>query len=261
MLNKKVGTLLFPVIGLGTYDLLEKDMMHIIGESINNGVNFFDSANRYNNESNLGSTIKKLGINRTDYLIGTKLSYRQQISQSVEKSVDESLKKLQVDYIDMYMIHSPKSNTYCKDWIVLQKEKEKGKILELGVSNFSINQLNELYQISGLYPILNQIEVNFTNSNLETIEFCKKNNIIIQASCPLCRMNQKIMNNNYIQLLMEKYNRTYPQIALRWLFQRDLLSIPKMSSKAHLNENIDIFDFELLTEELLLLSDIYKGYI
>lgn len=259
MLTRKVGSLNIPVIGLGTYDLLEYDMKTIIQECVLRGVNFLDSANRYDNEFQLGQAIKKIGLNRSDIIMGTKLSYKQQITQTVEMSVDESLKKLQMDYIDLYLIHSPKSMTYCKDWLELQNEKEKGKIRELGVSNFSINQLKELYNVSGKYPVINQIEVNLAHFPYEVIEFCHRNDIVVQASCPLRRMDMEITREESVQQLMERYDKTYPQIALRWLFQKGIVSIPKMSSTEHLLENIDIFDFALSEKELQIYSSLQKG--
>lgn len=256
MLSRKVGDLQLPIIGLGTFGLKEQHMQSIIHKCINEGVNYIDSANRYENEAQLGIAIKKLGIKRNEIIIGTKLSYRQQISQKVCEAVDESLEKLQVDYVDLYMIHSPKSRTYCEDWIALQTEKRKGKILEIAVSNFSVEQLKELYKVSGIYPVLNQIEVNLVHIPRELIEFCRSKNIIIQASCPLYRMGLEAVNRKNVKEVMHRHQKSYAQIVLRWLYQKELLSVPKMSIAEHLIENINIFDFELSGEDLLMLENI-----
>lgn len=259
MLNKNVGNIVLPIIGLGTYDLAERDMENAIGACISKGANFIDSANRYENEALIGSTIHRLGLKREDIVLGTKLSYKQQISQSVCESVDESLGKLKTDYIDLYMIHSPKSMTYCDDWMALLTEKNKGKILEVAVSNFSIRQLEELHQVSGVYPVLNQIEVNLVHIPWELIRFCKSNNIMVQASCPLYRMGSEARSSEIVRALMTKHQKSYAQISLRWLFQRDILSIPKMSSVKHVEENTSIFDFELSEEDMMLLEEHAKG--
>lgn len=256
MLNRSAGNLLLPVIGLGTYDLAKQNMMSAIRECLDRGISFIDSANRYGNEAQIGAAIRDLGIRRDDIVIGTKMSYSQQISQSVSESVDESLASLGTDHIDLYMIHSPKSMTYCEDWMELQKEKQKGKILETAVSNFSIEQLQELKDASGIYPVLNQIEVNLVHIPWELISFCEYNNIVVQASCPLYRMGEEAMNTASVNSIMAKHNKSYAQIALRWLYQRDILSIPKMSTAEHIAENADIFDFCLSEEDMAMLEKV-----
>ena len=238
------------MIGLGTCDLDEKAMETVISVCVSRGVTFIDSANRYGNEEAIGDTIRKIGLNRQAILIGTKMSYKQQLSQTVRESVEESLKKLKMDYIDLYMIHSPKSETYCDDWIALLEEKRKGKIREAAVSNFSESQLQDLYNVSGIYPALNQIEVNLVHIPRNLISFCRKKGIAIQASCPLYRMGYEAKNSNVVKSLVDKYHKTYAQIALRWLFQKEILSIPKMSLVSHVEENVNIFDFSLSEEDV-----------
>ena len=238
------------MIGLGTYDLEEKKMKTVITECVSRGISFIDSANRYENEEAIGYAIEKTGLSRRSFLIGTKLSYKQQISQTVSESVDESLNKLKTDYIDLYMIHSPKSRTYCDDWLALQREKQKGKIREIAVSNFAIEQLQELYKVSGIYPALNQIEINLVRTPWDLISFCRRNGIVVQASCPLYRMKPEVIDSEIIKELINQYQKTYAQIALRWLFQKGILSVPKMSSAEHIKENTDIFDFNISDEDI-----------
>lgn len=250
MLNKSVGNVNIPMIGLGTYDLDDKAMATVIGACVSRGVTFIDSANRYGNEEAIGGAIRKIGLNRQDILIGTKMSYKQQLSQTVRESVEESLHKLKTDYVDIYMIHSPKSETYCDDWIALLKEKQEGKIREIAVSNFSEQQLQDLYNVSGIYPALNQIEVNLVHIPWDLISFCRSKGIAIQASCPLYRMGFEAKNSDAVKTLVDKCHKTYAQIALRWLFQKEILSIPKMSSLNHVEENVNIFDFSLSEEDV-----------
>ncbi len=255
MLNKSVGDVELPMIGLGTYDLEEEIMDTVISECVSQGAIFIDSANRYGNEEAIGRAIRKIGLDRKSILIGTKMSYKQQTSQNVRESVDESLDKLKTDYIDLYMIHSPKSKTYCDDWLALQDEKRKGKIREVAVSNFSVQQLQELYKVSGIYPALNQIEVNLVHIPWKVINFCRSNDITIQASCPLYRMGFEAKNSDVVKTLVDKYQKTYAQIALRWLLQKEILSIPKMSSVRHIEENVNIFDFNLSEKDVYQLEN------
>ena len=250
MLNKNVGNVDLPMIGLGTCDLDERVMEIVIETCVSRGVTFIDSANRYGNEETIGGAIRKIGLSRHAILIGTKMSYKQQVSQTVRESVEESLNKLKTDYIDLYMIHSPKSETYCDDWIALLEEKRKGKIREIAVSNFTERQLQDLYNVSGIYPALNQIEVNLVHIPWNLISFCRSKGIVIQASCPLYRMGFEAENSDAVKSLVDKYHKSYSQIALRWLFQKEILAIPKMSSVKHIEENVNIFDFNLSEEDV-----------
>lgn len=250
MLNKQVGSISVSCIGLGTYGLQRKDMHNVFSEALDCGINYIDSAYRYGNEGIIASSFKYMGVNRHDVVIGTKLAYKQQISMSVEDAVDESLRNLQTDYIDLYFIHSPKSDTYCEDWCRLMLEKQKGKVLELGVSNFNIEQMIDIRNVSGCYPAINQIEINLGFYPRKIIEFCEEKGIAVQASCPLGRMRQELVNHETMRTMMNKYHRSYPQLALRWLYQNEILMIPKMSSNSHLMENISIFDFEIKREDM-----------
>lgn len=256
MLYEEVGKIKIPFIGLGTYGISFEKMGSILSFALSNGVNFFDTASKYNNEESIGSALRKEGIKREDVLICSKISYNQQMTISVQEAIDSSLTKLQTDYIDLYLIHSPKSKTYCSDWIKLSSEKKKGKFREIGVSNFGIHDLTALYNNTGCFPSINQIEVNLLHYPVELIEYCRKHNIIVQASCPLRRMDEDAMKNEYIIDLERKYDRTYSQIVLRWLYEKGLLSIPKTQEKNHLMENIKVFDFSLEKNEHLALDRI-----
>lgn len=248
MLNKQVGDISLPVIGLGTYGLSSDKISVILAQCIECGITYVDSADRYGNESIIGQAVQMLG--RKNFIIGTKLSYRQQISQPVNISIYESLTNLKIDYIDLYFIHSPKSNTYCQDWISIINARDKGLLREIGVSNFNIQQLTQLYEISGQFPAINQIEVNPNHYPEKTIKFCREHNIVVQASCPLCRMQPGEIPKRIIKDLETKYNKTYSQIVLRWQFQRDILTIPKVSSEIHMKENLGIFNFRISDADL-----------
>ena len=243
MLYKQVGSLTMPMVGVGTCDVPEKVMSSLFQYAVSLGDNYFDSAYRYGNESFIGSCFERGDIKRNEIILGTKLSYSQQMSDDIHKAVDESLRNLKTDYIDLYFIHSPKSNTYCADWNELQSIRNKGKIRELAVSNFGINHIEQLYRATGVYPVLNQIEIHVGCYPKAVIQFCKSHNIEVQASCPLYRMYSKMTESEELIKLSLKYQKTIPQLSLRWLLQNDILSIPRTSSIEHMKENNEIFDF------------------
>jgi len=245
MFTKDVGNIKLPVIGLGTYNLPSCYIEGVLEECISRGVNYIDSAYKYENEAIIGKALRKINVQREKFIIGTKLSYKQQISQPVNKSVSDSLRNLGMEYIDLYYIHSPRSNTYCESWLQLLEIKERGVIKELGVCNFSKKELEELKDCSGEYPAINQIEVNVGHYPAGLIGFCKEKGIAIQASCPLGRMDKRVIHNQTVGNYENKYERSFTQISLRWLYQDGIISIPKTQNVAHLYENISIFDFDI----------------
>lgn len=255
MLYKQVGSLNMPMIGVGTYGVPEKVMPLIFQYAISYGASYFDSAYRYENESFIGRCFERGDIRRDEVLLGTKLSYSQQMFGDIHKAVDDSLRNLKTDYIDVYYIHSPKSNSYCADWEMLLGIKEKGKIRELAVSNFGITQLEELYCETGVYPVLNQIEIHLGCWPQEVIQYCKSRNIAIQASCPLSRMSKKILGNREVIKMSCKYQKSFAQISLRWLLQQNILSVPRTENIEHLKENYAIFDFNLSDDDMIILNN------
>ena len=252
---KKLGCLDMPMIGVGTYGVNEAALSAVLQCAIPLGAVYIDSAYRYENESFIGRIFERGEIKRDEVILGTKLAYSQQQSGDVHRAVDDSLRSLKTDYIDLYFIHSPKSNTYCADWDTLLRIREKGKIRELAVSNFGTGQLDELHRATGVYPVLNQVEIHPGCYPNEVIEFCRAHDITVQASCPLGRMSDKIVNNPDLTGLAHKYQKSIAQLSLRWLLQLDILSVPRTCNTEHMTENLDVFDFEIDDHDMDILSN------
>lgn len=257
MLYKKAGRLKIPMIGIGTYGLTQEAMNDIlIAASTTYETIYVDSAYRYNNEAFIGNCLRQGKIKRNSLILGTKLSYQQQLLGDIVKAVDDSLGNLGTDYIDLYFIHSPKSNTYCSDWEKLLEIRASGKILELAVSNFNIEHIDRLVKETGEYPVVNQIEVHIGCYPETLIRYCQERNILIQASCPLKRMSLELVNNGLMLKLYHKYNKSFTQLSLRWLMQHSILSIPRTQNVNHMKENYDIWDFEIDEEDMALIDSI-----
>ncbi len=256
MLYSKAGRLNLPMVGIGTYGLSEKAMNDILVAAVAYGTIYVDSAFRYDNESFIGNCLRNGKVKRNALILGTKLSYRQQVAGDVFKAVDDSLRNLHTDHIDLYFIHSPKSNTYCSDWKKLLEIKDSWKILELAVSNFNIEQIEQLVKATGVYPVLNQIEVHIGCYPKELIQYCKERNILVQASCPLKQMSLDLVSKDSVLKLSNKYNKTFAQLSLKWLMQHNILSIPRTQNVNHMKENFDILDFEIDERDMELIDSI-----
>lgn len=243
-----------PAIGLGTYNLKYNDFLILLPECLNNGVVFFDLAEKYDNEVDFGRVLKELDIQRNDTIIATKISNKQQNSCSTLMAIESSLKNLNVEYIDYYFIHSPKYENYIRTWREMIQAKDKGLIKNIAVSNFTEEQIEALFNNTGVYPAILQTLVNPLCYPKKLINYCKEKNILVQAYCPLNQMNKSIISNNMLTVLSQKYHKTMAQILLRFLFQDEILSIPKTASLLHFKENIDIFDFSIEDNDVRLLT-------
>ena len=247
-----------PMLGVGTFGVPENMLTTVTQCAASLGAYYIDSAYRYENESCIGQLFERGDLERSKVLLGTKLSYSQQMKSEIYKAVDESLNNLKTDYIDLYFIHSPKSNTFCSDWNKLLSIRKMGKIRELAVSNFGIDQLDQLYRDTGTYPTLNQIEIHLGFYPEDVIQYCKRHNIAVQASCPLGQMTEKLLKKEEFIMLSNKYHKSFAQLSLRWLLQKDILSIPRTSNIEHLKENYAIFDFEINQADMKLLDNSSK---
>lgn len=250
-INNKIQSL--PAIGLGTYNLKYNDFLNLLSECLIAGVVYFDLAERYDNEADFGKAMDELNIPRNDIIIATKISNKQQNSCSTLEAIESSLIKLNTDYIDYYFIHSPKYKDFMTTWYDMIRAKERGLIKNIAVSNFSEEQIEKLFEETGIYPSILQTLVNPLYYPKHLIKYCKEKNILVQAYCPLNQMNESVLSNNSLTLLSHKYHKTEAQIMLRFLFQKGILSIPKTASLFHLKENIDIFDFIIDDSDVKLL--------
>lgn len=246
-----------PAMGLGTYKIEdEKTMDEVINAALDFGYEYIDTAKFYNNEEFIGKALKNSSKKRSDYMLATKVWPSDFGSDKTKRSIDESLKKLDTDYIDVIHLHWFGEN-FDKSWKVFMDYKDQGIVKSIAVCNFMPEQLVKLFEV-GEKPSMDQLESHLYLQDPETINFLKENNITHQAWSPLARTQGGILEEEILNKLADKYNKTPAQIALRWHIDRGTMIIPKSVHKERLKENIDIFDIELDEADLNSLASLDK---
>ena len=257
MLNEKVkliNNIEIPTIGFGTYKLGNEDQtIDSIKDALNLGYRHIDTASFYGNEKFIGKAINESKIKREDLFITTKLWQDSHGYDNTIKAFYDSIEKLGVDYLDLYLIHWPTEEN-SETWRALEDLYDEGKIKSIGVCNFKIGHLEDLKKTARIMPMVNQIEVHPGYTKKETIEYCIKNNIQVVAWSPI--MRGKLSNNDKMIYLSKKYNKSITQIILRWHIQNSIIPIPKSSNKSRMKENIDIFDFSIDFEDLKIIDSL-----
>ncbi|WP_270521500.1 aldo/keto reductase family protein [Megamonas funiformis] len=239
-----------PVIGLGTFPMKRLELFKVFFQATSCGYTSFDTSSAYGNERWLGLAQWISRKQRDKLFFSTKLSNAQQREGNIRKALENSLKLLKLDYIDLYLMHWPNPETYLKSWKEMEKLYEEKLIRAIGVCNFHEHHLNKLFSVANIIPAVNQIELHPLLSQKSLINFCRKYNIQVEAYSPLARMNEKLIKNKTLIDLSKKYNKTISQIIFRWNYQNNIIVIPKTSHKNRLIENIDFFDFEISSEDI-----------
>jgi diketogulonate reductase-like aldo/keto reductase len=249
---------LMPILGLGTWDLKGERGTSSVKEAISLGYRHIDTAEFYRNEEDIGKAVKDFP--RKKLFIVSKVWPLHLSYNGVHNSCNKSLAKLGTDYLDLYLIHWPKLIGGIQDSVKAFKELYVlGKIKSFGVSNYSIKNLKEILPIAerfGLKVSVNQIKYTLFHHDDELVDFCKKNDIIVTAYSPLDRGNA--VDNSKLIEIAKKYNKTPSQIILRWIIQKDIVVIPKASSRVHLSENINVFDFKINDKDMEEMDKIIK---
>ena len=240
-----------PILGFGTLELNGDVGINSVATAISIGYRFLDTAPVYGNEEAVGKGIKKSGIDRKELFITTKLWVDDMGYEGTKKAFEVSLKKLGVEYIDLYLIHRPRPRGEIRgSWKAMEELYEEGKIKAIGVSNFDKEQLEELLSYAKIKPAVNQIENHVFFQQSEMQEFLQKNNIQMEAWSPLAGGRNNIFTNPVLSAIGKKYRKSNAQIALRWIIQRGIVTIPRTSNIAHMLENINIFNFELNDDDI-----------
>lgn len=250
-----------PALGLGTYKIKDQETMaNVIETAFEAGYEYIDTAKFYENEDIIGRELKNAPKKRSDYQIATKVWPSDFGYDKTKKSIDESLEKLQTDYIDVILLHWY-GKDFDKSWEVFEDYKKQGLVKSIGVCNFEIKQMTELLKL-GEKPVLDQMESSPHFQNDQTVEFLKENDIIHQSWSPLARGRSELLEEHLIKKLSNKYGKTPAQIVLRWHIERGSMVIPKSTHSKRIRENIDIFDFSIEDEDLRAMKslDIKKRY-
>ena len=233
-----------PILGFGVMQMMGSDCETAVVDAIEAGYRLFDTAELYGNEQAVGNAIKKSGIPREELFITTKFGSKEAGYEKTKAAFRRSLDLLQLDYIDLYLIHQPFGDVF-GSWRAMQELYNEGKIRAIGVCNFLPDRLMDLIVNSGFTPAVNQIETHPFNQQHEAQKFLQDNNVQIEAWGPFAEGMNGVFTNEVIEAIGAKYNKSVAQVILRWLTQRGVVAIPKSSKKERMIENISIFDFQL----------------
>ena len=239
-----------PVLGFGVYQITDPaECEQAVYDALMAGYRLIDTAAAYKNEEAVGKAVIKSGIPRDELFITTKLWIQDTGYDSTKKAFEESLKKLQTDYLDLYLIHQPFGDIY-SSWRAMEDLYNEGKIRAIGVSNFLPDRLLDLILHNKITPAVNQVETHPFLQQIENAKFMKENNVQIESWAPFAEGKNNIFQNEILLSIAGKYNKSVAQTILRWLTQRDIVVIPKSVRKERIIENFDIFDFELSKEDM-----------
>ncbi|WP_264736723.1 aldo/keto reductase [Cytobacillus firmus] len=247
-----------PQFGLGVYKVEEGQQVEdTLKNAINIGYRLIDTAAFYENEEGVGRAIKESGVPREELFITTKVWNTDQGYEQTLNAFERSLKKLGLEYIDLYLIHWPVKEKYLETWRALEKLYRDGKVRAIGVSNFQIHHLKDIMENSAEKPAVNQVELHPLLSQEELREFCDEHNIKVQAWSPIAR--GRVLEDPAIKEIADGHGKSSAQVILRWHLQNGMIIIPKSVKEERLRENANIFDFELTEEEMRQMNTLNKN--
>lgn len=242
-----------PVLGFGTLYLNGAQGEKCVADAISLGYRLIDTAKVYSNEEAVGAGIRQSGIKRKELFVTSKIWVEDAGYENAKKAFQTSLDKLGLDYLDLYLIHRPRGD-YKGSWKAMEELYKEGKIRAIGVSNFEPEQINDLVAGNHVMPAVNQIETHTFFQQAKNLEFLKKNEVQMEAWSPFAQGRNGLFTNETLAAIGKKYNKTNAQVSLRWHYQRGIVSIPRTSQKAHMMENLAIFDFELSENDMKTIS-------
>ncbi|MGX7201750.1 2,5-diketo-D-gluconic acid reductase [Enterococcus plantarum] len=239
-----------PILGFGVYqvpDLAECE--RVVSEAIQIGYRLIDTAQAYGNEAAVGQAVKKSGLPREEFFITTKVWITNAGYEKAKASIEESLKLLQTDYIDLLLIHQP-FNDYYGTYRAMEEYYKAGKLRAIGVSNFYSDRFIDLAEFSEITPMVNQVETHVFNQQIEPQAIMKEYNTQIESWGPFAEGKNDFFHNPTLKAVGEKYNKSAAQVALRYLIQRGVVVIPKTVNKNRMEQNVDVFDFALTEDDM-----------
>lgn len=247
-----------PQLGLGTWMLTdEKECKNAVKSALEIGYRHIDTAQAYGNEHLIGQAIKESGVKREDIFITTKIAV-ENMGYRLEDSFEQSLKNLQTKYVDLLLLHFPATEYRRPAWPRMEEIYKSGKAKAIGVSNYMIRHLEELLNECEVKPAVNQFEMHIFLQSPELVEFCQKNDIVVEAYSPLARGRK--MDNSNLTVIAKKHKKTPAQIMIRWCIEMGTVTIPKSTHKARIAENFEVFDFKFDEADLKMLKTLDQNF-
>jgi methylglyoxal/glyoxal reductase len=251
-----------PWLGLGVYLAKEGDeVVQAVKAAIRAGYRSIDTASAYRNEEGVGQgvreALKENGLRREDLFITSKVWNSDQGYETTLKSFDDSLKRLGLDYLDLFLVHWPVKGKYKDTWRALEKVYAEGKVRAIGVSNFQIHHLEDLLSEAKIVPAVNQVEFHPYLTQKDLLRYCLEKGIQLEAWSPLGQGN--LLEHEILQGIAAKYGKTVAQVILRWDLQLGVVTIPKSVREARIIENADVFDFELSAEDIQAIDELNRN--
>lgn len=256
-----------PKIGLGTWLIDNEKIGEVVKNAISVGYRLIDTAQAYGNEEGIGKAIKECGLKREELFIATKIRAEYKSYEEAKKSIDESLQKMGLDYLDLVIIHSPQPWTDFREnekrffeenilvWKALEDAYKEKKVRAIGVSNFLKDDLENILKNCEIKPMVNQILTHISNTNFELIKYCEENNIQVEAYSPIG--HGALLNNETLVEMAKKYQVSVPQLCIKYVLQLGAIAIPKATSLENLKSNINV-DFEISKEDMEILKNVEK---
>ncbi len=245
-----------PVLGFGVYQITDAaECEQAVVDAIQAGYRLIDTASAYFNEEAVGKAIKRSGVAREELFVTTKLWVQDAGYEKAKIAFEKSLKKLQLDYLDLYLIHQPYSDVHGA-WRAMEELYKEGKVRAIGVSNFQPDRIMDLISFNEIVPAINQVETHPFNQQIENQQFLKDNKVQIEAWGPFAEGRNNMFQNETLAAIGAKYNKSVAQVILRWLTQRGVVAIPKSVRKERIVENFNIFDFELSADDMAVIKNL-----
>ena len=256
-----------PKLGLGTWFIDDDKAADAVKAATEIGYRLIDTAQAYGNERGVGEGVRNCGVPREELFVTSKVAAEHKTYEEAKAGIDETLKKMGLDYLDMMIIHSPQpwvevnqsENRYKEGnreaWRALEEAYNEGKLKAIGVSNFLIEDLESLMETAKVKPMVNQVLCHISNTPAELIEFCQKNDILVEAYSPIA--HGEILNQPEIKAIADKYGVSVPQLCIRYTIQLGAVSLPKTANPEHMKTNAEV-DFEITAEDMETLKKFKK---
>ena len=256
-----------PKLGLGTWFIDDDKVADAVKDAVDAGYRLIDTAQAYGNERGVGEGVRNCGLKREDIFVGSKVAAEHKTYEEAKAGINETLEKMGLDYLDLMIIHSPQpwvevnqsDNRYIEGnreaWRALEEAYNEGKLKAIGVSNFQIEDLESLMETAKIKPMVNQILCHISNTPLELINYCQKNDITVEAYSPIA--HGEILDQPEIKVIADKYGVTVPQLCVRYTVQLSTVSLPKTANKEHMKTNACV-DFEISVEDMEILKNFKK---